>query len=163
MYLPTELARFALTEFQRGLEGLTDEEAQVQFEKADGTRMNAISWTVGHIAGHWLALRGRVTEDILPGELAKYRSGPAADPTPPPLDRVLALLRQAEQGTDWIDDRALELTSRELNIGTTLMRAILHTWFHAGEINAARQMLGHPEIAFVGPMAGSLEWRPNAV
>ena len=39
------------------------------------------------------------------------------------------------------------------------MRAVLHTWFHAGEINAVRQMLGHAEIPFVGEMLGSIEWR----
>ncbi len=38
------------------------------------------------------------------------------------------------------------------------MRATLHTWFHAGEINAVRQMLGHAEIPFVGTMIGQLEW-----
>ena len=39
------------------------------------------------------------------------------------------------------------------------MRAVLHTWFHTGEINAVRQMLGHAEIPFVGKMLGNLEWR----
>ncbi len=45
------------------------------------------------------------------------------------------------------------------NVGTALMRATLHTWFHTGEISAIRQMLGHPEIAFVGNMLGNLEWK----
>ena len=161
MYLPTELARFALSEFRRGLEGLTNEEAQVRVEKADGTRMNAISWTVGHISGQWLALRARVTGETLPEVLAKYRSGPDADPTPPPLDSVLALIQRAEQGTDWIDDGVLAEPTREVNMGTSLLRAILHTWFHAGEINAVRQMLGHPEITFVGQLVDNLEWRPS--
>ena len=44
------------------------------------------------------------------------------------------------------------------NLGTQLMRAVLHTWFHIGEINATRQMLGHPEIQFVGRMVGRLEY-----
>ena len=38
------------------------------------------------------------------------------------------------------------------------MRATLHTWFHTGEINAMRQMLGHAEIQFVGTMPGQLEY-----
>ncbi len=39
------------------------------------------------------------------------------------------------------------------------MRVVLHTWLHAGEINAVSQMHGHPAISVVGPMVGKLEWR----
>ena len=38
------------------------------------------------------------------------------------------------------------------------MRVVLHTWFHAGEINAVSQMHGHPAISVVGPTVGKLEW-----
>jgi hypothetical protein len=44
-------------------------------------------------------------------------------------------------------------------LGVQLLRAVLHTWFHIGEINAQRQLLGHQPIGFVGPMLGRLEWR----
>ena len=37
------------------------------------------------------------------------------------------------------------------------MRNAFHYWFHAGEVNAIRQLLGHPEIIFVGEMIGTLE------
>jgi hypothetical protein len=50
---------------------------------------------------------------------------------------------------------------RDESAGTFLMRAVMHTWFHCGEINAIRQLLGHPEIAFVGPFDGNLEWVPE--
>lgn len=40
------------------------------------------------------------------------------------------------------------------------MRAVLHTWCHGGEINAIRQMLGHPEIPFVMFMKGNMDWLP---
>jgi hypothetical protein len=49
------------------------------------------------------------------------------------------------------------------SVGTYLMRTVLHTWFHAGEVNAIRQMLGHPKIPFVGPMIGNLEWHPDRI
>ena len=39
--------RFARREFQRGLEGLTDEEARRRF-----LPMNSISWNIGHLAWH---------------------------------------------------------------------------------------------------------------
>ena len=50
MYLASELASYALSEFERGIEGVTDDEAHVRLTKADGSKMNAISWIVAHIA-----------------------------------------------------------------------------------------------------------------
>jgi hypothetical protein len=38
------------------------------------------------------------------------------------------------------------------------MRNTYHYFFHAGEINAVRQQLGHPEIPFIGLMRGHLEF-----
>ncbi|MBI4570678.1 MAG: DinB family protein [Chloroflexi bacterium] len=180
MYLPIELARFALCDFERGLAGLTDEEARTRLSKADGTQMNAISWTIGHVAQHWFSVRSLATLERRPSGLRPFASGPAADPTPPPLSDALALLRDAQASIDWIaaaDDVLLATTREEAvkagmggpvldlgaaseSVGTALMRAILHTWFHTGEINAIRQMLGHPEIFYVGRLKGNLEWRP---
>ncbi len=166
MYEPLELARFALSEFERSLEGLTDEEARTRVRKADGTQVNAISWTVGHIARHWLGIAASAQQEQRPSGLEPFASGPRADPTPPPLPDVLKLLDDAKASIDWITsaDDALLSTTREdatlgESVGTALMRAVLHTWFHIGEMNAVRQMLGHREIGFVGRMVGNLEWR----
>ena len=57
-------------------------------------------------------------------------------------------------------DARAALSQRE-STGTFLGRAIFHTWFHTGEINAVRQMLGHPEIMFVGAAGGELAWVPS--
>ncbi len=180
MYQPIELARFALSEFERGLEGLTDEEARTRLTKADGTQMNAISWIVSHVAQHWFSVRSLATLERRPSGLRPFVTGPAADPSPPPLTEALKLLQDAQARLEWMTgaDDALFVTTREElvaasastdvralripqeNVGTALMRAVLHTWFHLGEINAIRQMLGHPEIFFVGQMVGRLEWRP---
>jgi hypothetical protein len=156
MFALAEMAAFALAEFERGLEGLTDEEARTRLTKADGSQMNAISWTVGHIAGHWL---GR------PAHLDRY-SFRSTDPTPPALKEALRHLQQARAGIAWIGGASDELlASKPANLGgesfgTAIMRATLHTWFHTGEINAIRQMLGHAEVPFVGQMIGNLEWQP---
>ena len=180
MYAPVELARFALSEFERGLAALADEEARTRLTKADGTQMNSISWIVGHVTQHWLTVRSLATLERRPSGLRPFVSGPAADPTPPPLSSVVKLFQEAKASIDWIAkaDNALMATTREEiikasatpaqielgipqeSVGTALMRAILHTWFHIGEINAIRQMLGHSEIFFVGRLAGNLEWRP---
>ena len=157
MYAPLELARFALSEFERGLEGLTDDEARTRLTKADGTQMNAISWIIAHIAGHWL---------LRPPELDRYNFR-STDPTPPSLDEARKCLADAKAFVErWLPsaDEALfsylppENADGE-TVGTGLMRAILHTWFHTGEINAIRQMLGHAEIGYVGKLLGNLEWR----
>ncbi|MBI2152862.1 MAG: hypothetical protein HYU24_04035 [Candidatus Rokubacteria bacterium] len=181
MYEPTELARFALSEFERGLEGLTDSEARTRLTKPDGTQMNAISWIIGHVAQHWLSVRSLATLERRPSGLRPFVSGSAADPTPPPLSDALKFFHDAKVSISWIADadNALMATTREEivkasatttaiglevpkeSVGTALMRAILHTWFHIGEINAIRQMLGHREIFFVGRLVGNLEWRPS--
>ena len=137
--------------------------------KADGSEMNAISWTIGQIAGHWLIVTSYAKDGKLPWHLVRF-VGPAADPTPPPLNEALKLLRDAKASIHWLRDadETLLSTTREDhllskqgqdNIGTALINAVLHTWFHIGEINAVRQMFGHTEIPFVGEMLGSLEWR----
>ena len=155
-YNTIDLARFALSEFERGLEGLSDEEARQRLTKADGTEMNAISWTVCHIAGHWLNR---------PARLTRYASG-SKNPEPPPLEEALALLAEAKGFTEtWLADAKADFLASKPDglggesVGTGVMRAILHTWFHTGEINAIRQMQGHEAIGFVGPMLGNLEWQ----
>ena len=163
MYKPPELARFALSEFERGLEGVTDEEARRRMAKADSTEMNAISWTSGHIACHWLRVAAYAKQEEQPGEVLRF-FGPAADPSPPPLSDALKLLDDAKASIDWLAsaDDVLMSTARGEgfeSVGTALMRAVLHTWFHTGEINAVRQLLGHAEISFVGKLIGNLEWR----
>lgn len=155
-YRPIDLVRFALSEFERGLEGLSDEDARKRLTKADGSEMNAISWTVAHIAGHWLNR---------PERLMRYASG-SKNAEPPSLEDALTFLAEAKGFTEsWLPDATDEFLAsqperlRGESIGTGVMRAVLHTWFHTGEINAVRQMLGHGEIGFVGQMVGKLEWR----
>ncbi len=170
MYVPAELASFSFSEFERGLDGLSDEGALVRMKKADGTEMNAISWSVRHIAAHWLCVSAYAKGESVPSELTAH-FGADADPTPPPLGDALKLLAEAKANSEWIadsDDRLLSVSRDGLpmsdnhgNIGTAIMRVGLHTWHHIGEINAARQMLGHPTISFVGPQLGKLEWRTS--
>ena len=168
-YRPDDLARFAISEFARGLEGLTAEEAQSRIAKTGGGEMNAITWIVSHIVGHWLSVAAYAKDGELPWHLVRF-VGEAADPTPPALQEALKLLRDAKASIDWLTDadETLLSTTREEhllskqgqdNIGTVLINAVLHTWFHTGEINAIRQMLGHAEIPFVGEMLGKLEWQ----
>ena len=98
--------------------------------------------------------------------------GPDANPTPPSLSEALEMVGEARTACEWLggaNDKLLSTTREEHiaslggqeSIGTALVRVTLHTWFHIGEINAMRQMLGHGEIPFVGQLIGNLEWRSS--
>ena len=169
-YPPAELARFAISEFERGLEGLAAEEAITRFDKADGTQTNSITWTMGHVSTGWLFKYALMTRERFQfGDRIFF--GPGADPTPPSLEEMLAMFAKAKALTEaWLPEATDELLSSRRdfgpqaseNLGTQLMRAVLHTWFHIGEINAMRPRLGHGEITFVGGMVGQLEYRGTA-
>ena len=96
MFSTREMAEVAISEFRRGLEGLTPEEWLVRQPKSDGTSMNAISWTVQHIGAHWAS--ARVVALGLPFE----RLNPPRDGTPPPFGDALAIL---EKSTEDVPDR----------------------------------------------------------
>jgi hypothetical protein len=51
----------------------------------------------------------------------------------------------------------------ESNIGTMLRRSTYHYWFHTGEANAIRQLLGHANVPeFVGDIAKAAPYRPES-
>jgi hypothetical protein len=188
VFHPIQLASFALMQFQHGLQGLTEEEAQVRLKKADGSQMNAISWTVGHVCWQWIRLATRValaqgkhegSEDPYPmlrERVRQFQSG-SQDPTPPTLQYAMDLLRDTTEVTKWLIDVDDDVMSTiqwgndprdggvvkgvPETLGTSAIRNTLHTWFHIGEINAVRQMLGHEEILFIIMMSGNLEWLPD--
>jgi hypothetical protein len=188
MYHPVQLASFALMQFEHGLQDLTEEEAQVRLTKADGSQMNSISWIVGHISWQWIRLAVRVAlaqghregEDdphpALRARVRPFQSGGGADPTPPTLSEALGLLHEARELSRWligVDDALMStvqwgtdsrdggvVRTGQETLGTSAIRNTLHTLFHTGEINAIRQMLGHPEILFIMMMEGNMEWRP---
>ena len=170
MYLPAELASFTFSEFERGLEGLSDEDARLRMKKADGTEMNAVSWSIAHIAAHWLAVAAYARKEETPSNLMRF-FGAEADPTPPLVSDALKLLEEAKASTEWIANAdngllaetrdGLQASATHGNVGTAIMKVALHTWSEIGEINAIRQMLGHPTISLVGPQIGALEWRSS--
>jgi hypothetical protein len=92
----------------------------------------------------------------------QYATGrPAIEPS---LDDALDMWREAKAKADeWLSkatDADMEPAAEHWfeNLGTCVMRNTYHYLFHAGEINAVRQLLGHPEIPFIGLMRGRLEF-----
>ncbi|MBN1963015.1 MAG: DinB family protein [Anaerolineae bacterium] len=157
--LVTQL-RFARSEFQRGLEGVTAEEAVRRF-----LPMNCISWMVGHLAAQehfywvWMGHGEQVVSDELLGLVAYGQ--PASTP---PLNEMWAMWHTVTTAAD----RFLDTITGEVlyvhmdrrgrpdyeDIGTRLLRNTYHYFFHLGEAQGIRQMLGHTGLPeFVGDMA----------
>jgi hypothetical protein len=147
--------RFTRAEWSRAFEGVTPAEA----EQPLGS-MNSMAWLVGHLAWHeqisWLErAQGRTLEP------AVARFGFGEPGSTPALDEAWRAWRAITAAADPYLDT---LTSQGLlahwevkgaahreSIGTTLRRLTYHYWFHLGESQAIRQLLGHTDLpVFVG-------------
>ena len=158
--------RFARSEFVRGLEGVSEEDARRRI-----LPMNCISWMLGHLANqehrYWVGLAQQ--DNVAPGlaELVGY-GRPASTP---PLKDMWAAWHTVTAAAD----KYLELLNPAMlqefllrdgqpvdeNVGTLLMRNIYHYWYHTGEAAAVRQMLGHTHLPeFVGDMSAAA-WHPE--
>lgn len=158
--------RFARREFARCLNGLNDEDARRRLDP-----MNSISWMIGHLAaqeqGYWVML---AQQQRLYPNLHKL-VGYGSEPNTPPLDDMLTAWRAITAAADpYLDTLTTETLSEhfvwkekplEESIGTMLLRNIYHYWYHCGEANAVRQMLGHRDMGdFVGDMT-DVAYRPE--
>lgn len=164
--LVTQL-RFARSEFQRGLVGLSDEETRRRF-----LPMNCISWNIGHLAWqeqrYWLE---RLQDKVLLPELNEMFCFGCPAATPP-----LAEMREAwEIVTNAADPLLDTLTTEDLVLarpftnpayhftaGSLMLRTIYHYWYHNGENQAIRQMLGHTNLPpFVGNIDEEAPYQPH--
>lgn len=150
--------RFARSELVRSLEGVAPNEATRRF-----LPMNSISWIVGHLADqeqrYWLERRGHPLVVTGLNDLVGYGK-PASTP---PLDEMLEAWRTITTASDQVLEALTEDDLRALpshdpgqgeTTGTLLLRVTWHYWFHLGEGQAIRQLLGHTNLpTFVGDMA----------
>jgi len=150
--------RFTRGEFHRALKNVTPEEAVRRFEP-----INCISWIIGHLAWqeqlYWLTHPQGLTPAP---EVNACASGQPS--STPPLDEMWASWRTVTQAADaWLDTLdSAQLTTHTLarikphkpykeSIGTRLRRTTYHYWYHIGESQAIRQLLGHTGLpSFVG-------------
>jgi DinB family protein len=159
-----EQLRFTRSEWLRGLESVTAEEAAQRFEP-----INSIAWMVGHLAWqeqrYWLqAAQGKtLVESVI-------ACGFGQPPSNPPLDDMWRAWRTITIAADSYLDT---LTSEMLEIhyvingqpvpespGTLLRRTTYHYWYHLGESQAVRQLLGHKELPwFVGSIGSEAPYR----
>jgi len=148
--------RFARSEFRRGLEGVSDEEARRRF-----LPMNCLSWNIGHLAAqeqrYWLLYaRGDL---VIPEVDRAFRYGSPA--STPALGEMWTAWNAITMAADpWLDtvttEALLSYGTRDgkptdFTFGSLMLRNIYHYWYHTGENAAIRQQLGHTDLPdFVG-------------
>ena len=161
--------RFARSEFVRSLAGVDDAEARRRLGP-----MNCLSWMVGHLADqeqrYWLERQGQ--EAVVPGLNALVGYGQPA--STPPLAEMWGAWRAITSAADPYLDSLTVADLQQLppltraasseSVGTMLLRMIGHYWFHTGESQAVRQLLGHPNLPdFVGDIGREAPYRPETL
>ncbi|MGH2604424.1 MAG: DinB family protein, partial [Dehalococcoidia bacterium] len=162
-----EQLRFTRSEWLRGLEGVTEEDAAVHHGP---NPMNSIGWIVGHLT--WQEQRyllwrsqGRV---LFPEIQERYAYG--APMSTPSLAEMLTAWRTVTAAADpYLDglgtagleaDLPLDGRSVGQSVGSALRRLTYHYWFHIGEIQAIRQMLGQRDLPeYVGDIEEQAPYR----
>jgi hypothetical protein len=159
-----EQLRFTRGEWQRGLAGLSEEDAVRRL-----LPMNSISWMAGHLAWHerLIWLRRAQGLRVEPSLDAVATGKPASTP---PLAEMQAAWRRVVDAADLYLD-CLTTTDLEVppahdrreiapTLGTQLMLITYHYWSHIGEASAVRQILGHVDLAeWVGDLHGTAPYR----
>ena len=157
--------RFTRAEWLRGLRGIPEADGLRRFEP-----MNSIGWIVGHLAWqeqrYWQSrAQGRLPVPVL-DELVAYR----APATTPPLGEMLAAWRTITKANDpWLDALTTDGLLADLpppggrrSVGDSIQRVTYHYWFHIGEIQAIRQLRGHPRLPeYVGDIERHATYRPE--
>lgn len=163
-----EQLRFTRKEFQRGLKNISE---------ADGVKrigpMNSISWIIAHLAWqeqlYWLTR----AQGLMPAPEVRAQANGAPASTPP-LAAAWAAWKKVTKATDpWLNSLTSKQLSKHLlkengepyreSIGSYLLRVRHHYWYHLGESQAIRQMLGHKSLAiFVGDQHGKAAYKPES-
>jgi len=160
--LVTQL-QFTRSEWVRGLQAVTPEEAARRFGP-----INPIAWMIGHLAWqeqlYWLE---RAQGKTLVAEVKQFGYGKPL--SVPALDEAWSWWRTITTAVDpYLDGLAGATLMRrwkrepsQETPGTKLHRTTYHYWFHLGESQAVRQMLGHTKLPdFVGSF-GKAQYRPE--
>ena len=166
--------RFTRSALTRSLNGVTEEEGFQRFGV-----MNSIGWIVGHMANqeqrYWIwRIRHRPVVEGLQELVGSGR--PASTPS---LATMLAAREAIVAAADPYLDSLTETDLGEIHsaipvdspdgmgtffqresTGTLLQRVIYHQWFHNGEVQAIRQLLGHENLPqFVGNIGEEAPYR----
>jgi hypothetical protein len=156
---------FTRSEFIRGIENVNDEDACRRFEP-----LNCIAWMMGHMAWHeqlyWLTRTQGLTplprlNQLVAGE------GPASTPSLKEMKEDWKLVTsQADEYLFKSDEKMIQSqlvvtgNPKIYVIGNMLQRMIYHYWYHLGESQAVRQLLGHKDLpSYVGELESKAPYR----
>jgi len=165
--LVTQL-EFTRSEFLRGIKGVTEADAAQRL-----LPMNCISWNVGHLAWQEQRYFLSYAQGVLPFPEIDRLYAYGAPACTPSLKETLAAWKAITAAADaWL----AQVTSAKLQeatikkdgtpsqryYGNMLQRLIYHYWYHTGENQAIRQMLGHAKLpVFVGSIDEQAPYRPE--
>jgi len=160
-----EQLRFTRGEWRRGLSGVTEADASTHCGQ-----MNSISWIVGHLTWQEQRYLLQRPQGILPLPEIQKRFAFGAPMSTPSLAEVLKAWRAVTAATDsFLDSLTTEDLLRDLPLngrqtgqsqGSAIRRLTYHYWFHIGEIQAIRQILGHRRLpVYVGDIEGKAPYR----
>jgi DinB family protein len=160
--LVTQL-RFTRSEWVRGLKRVTPEEAARHIAP-----INPISWMIGHLAWQEQLYFLERAQGLTPvPEVKQFGFGKPL--MVPPLEDAWRWWRGVTKAVDpYLDTLEGSMLTRKWKRetggetpGTKLLRTTYHYWFHLGESQAVRQMLGHKGLpTFVGGF-GKSAYRPE--
>jgi hypothetical protein len=159
--------RFTRKEFRRALEDVSPEDAARRLPP-----MNPIAWVVGHLAWHeqllWL---DRAQNQIIAPEVQPCGFG--KPPSDPNVKEMWAAWNKITAAADpYLDSLSTEMLLGHYDrdrrrppesVGSSMRRLTYHYWFHIGESQAMRQLLGHTQLpTFVGEIGAEAPYRPEA-
>jgi len=159
--------RFTRSEWLRGLEGVSEEEGSRHFGQ-----MNCISWTVGHLAWHEQRTFLQRPENRILFQQLNQLFAVGAPMNTPSLKEMLEIWHTVSEAADpYLDSLTTEILLTDLLLngesvgqsrGSALRRITYHYWYHIGEIQAIRQLLGHPNLPiYVGNIETEAPFRPE--
>lgn len=159
--------RFTRSEWLRGLEGVTEEDGACHFEP-----VNCISWTVGHLAWHEQRTFLQRPQNRVPFPQLNEMFAYGAPMSTPSLKEMLENWHTVTREADpYLDTLTTEILQTDLLLdgkpvgqsrGSALRRITYHYWYHIGEIQAIRQMLGHTGLPeYVGNIEQAAPYRPE--
>jgi len=160
-----EQLRFTRGEWRRGLTGVTERDGAEHCGQ-----MNSIGWIVGHLTWQeqrYLLDRPQRTM-LLPDIATRFAYG-APMSTPSLAEMLKAWRKVTRAGDPFLDSLTTKALLRDLPLngrsvgqsqGSAIRRLTYHYWFHIGEIQAIRQILGPTRLpVYVGNIEGKAPYR----
>ncbi|MGH2499155.1 MAG: DinB family protein [Candidatus Limnocylindria bacterium] len=165
-----EQLRFTRSEWLRGLEGVTEEDAAVHHGP---NPMNSIGWIVGHLTWQEQRYLLHRSQGLMPFPGIQERFAFEAPMSTPSLRETLDAWRAITAAADPFLDRLTRADlERDLpldgkasgqSLGSAIRRLTYHYWFHVGEVQAVRQLLGQRDLpVYVGDIEKQAPYRPEA-